>query len=423
MFILGLIYAALLLADKCAGPDSDPPFLAAVPVGLMTASLISLKATFIPFSLLFGGLIFLAFLVLAGNRKQMAFVGGIAIGTASLVLVPWVLISHNNYGRIFVDALGNGAQRGIEGRGSLGNLEWFSELFFSQGILKYGGTILDYNFTIFTLMAAVLISLYLLFRNRERLNRMYIAVGLCAFVATIAVYLVNGHITRYLDDTVRYTAPVIVAVIPASVLILARGFWRFSNVTAGRFAPALPITTVLVALQIMVAGMFADVFLSRIIIAKNYGMALPYLFKPFIGFNRFALNDDVRPLIRKIQSKTIEGSKILVWVSLPFQFDFKRNQILNIEAAELVVDRIEGERNPEKLRKVLKAIGVRYVLWQSTGMGMERESSLREDSQIPILRKESISKLELRGLLRSLENSSKIILRTAEWTLYDIAKK
>lgn len=429
LFILATTYAALLLADAFDAADFKAPTGAAAPVGLFVASLISLKGTFIPFALLLSAMLALGFMLAGGSRRRVAAAGGLAALTAAAVLVPWSAISVNNYANIIALGLDRIGRTASGGGGAVSDWGRLADLFLSRQELFYGGWFPAYNFAVLLVAVAALISGYLLWRNRERNVQRYLVVGLCLSAAAVLAYLFNAYLfavnSGRIDITVRYFTPILIAVAPASVLVLGQPFWRFRPAPAGAVAPASPGALAMLGALVLVAGMFADVFVDRAAQLARYRTDLSFPLaktKRYLDYNRVALTTGTRNEFLGIQSKADKGATILVWVSVPFLLDYARNTILTVESPGLVVGNTDKPfgGDAELFRKFLKGQGIRYVMWQFKGFGMRSERSLRRRLRSPAHRQEAKMYLNLRNLLSSLERKSAGVYKDDQLVLFDI---
>ncbi len=429
LFILGLIYSTFLLADTLDARDMRFPVLSGIATGLFVASLISLKATFIPFTLLYSAMLLFGLMLMERNRKRVAAIGGVSAGTACVVLVPWIVISFNTYGKASVGVFEQLMRKSAQSGDAVVNWGRLTDFFFSRAELFFGASLLDYNFTIVTILAAGLISIYLLPRNSGRPGSRHLVVGLCAFTAATVTYLINAYLFSLdladVEELVRYFAPVIIAVVPASTLVVGRLFWVSPSTPPGGVGPTWRLAIMFVACQGMVLGLFMESLLDRAARARDYRTSLSFPLaqsEDYLAYNRFALSDEPRDRFLKIQSVTDQGETILAWVSMPFHLDFDRNSILTMEWPGLVVGEAEKpfDGDPEEFRKFLKRFGIRYVMWQFKGYGMRSERPLRGPLQPRARRQEARMYLNLMDVMRSLAGKSKVVYKDNRFVLLDI---
>ncbi|MEE8302154.1 MAG: hypothetical protein V3S24_06940 [Candidatus Tectomicrobia bacterium] len=431
LFILALIYGAMLFADALGAPDTRTLSHASIPLGLLLASLISFKATFIPFALALGAMLALGFLLMSENRLRTAAAGGAALAAMAAILVPWSAISVNNYANIIAlgfDRIGHKAEAGAQSVADWGRL---GDLFLSRQETVFGGWLPGYNLAVLTVAVAALFSVYLIWCNREATVRRNMVIGLCLFAATVVAYLFNAYLftvkSGRIDMTVRHFAPILIAAAPVTVLVLGRLFWRFHPTQPGPVAPAsIGALTFLVAL-VLVGGVFVDAFFTRTAQIKNHRNALSFSVaksKLYKGYNRLALSQNMRDQIAQIQSRTSRNETILAWIGAPFQLDFQRNRIMTLGSPRLIVRGVDQPfgGNVEAFRKLLDQAGVRYVFWEKKGYGIRGERWLRRRLNSPARKAIAKKYLDVIALFASLESKSKILYKNPGVVLFDIAQ-
>ena len=268
LLILATAYAALLFAEVVEAGEFRTLAGAAVPVGLFLACLISLKSTFIGFTLILGAMLAVGFLWDRAHRRQIITAYGAALIAAAVVLVPWSVISENN----LVGTIGRvlGRIRGTSMGGGGGDLtDWgrLGDLFLSRQDLFYGGWLPGYNAAILSVLAAALVSGALLWHNREQNIRRHLVVLICFTLAAVLAYLLNVYLFAVkvgrIDITIRYFTPILIATLPLAVLALGQAFWRFRPLPPGAMAPNSVGAVALLALFVLVAGLFAQPFTDR----------------------------------------------------------------------------------------------------------------------------------------------------------------
>lgn len=430
LFILATAYSALLFADMRDANGQTLP-RATIPIGLFLASLISLKATFIPFALTLGALLVLGFLLVEGNRRRIAATGAGGLLAAAAVLVPWSVISTNNYTKLIASSLERIGRQASSAGDDVFDWGRLGELFFSKQNLFYGGWLPGYNFVVLTVVAAALISCYLLGRNSERHVRRYLVVGFSLFAATVIAYLFNAYVWTVkfgsVGTTVRYSTPIFIAVVPATVLVLGRLFWRTQPVPPGAVVPVSSGALAFVAALVLVVGLFADTFFTRAAQVAGYRTDLSFRVaktKHYLIYNRLVLTAQARNEIRGLQSLTEKGATILVWIAAPFLIDYVRNRILNVESAGLMID--IGDKgfggDAKKFHQFLKSHGIRYVLWQFKGSGIKSNRKFKQLLRNPGWRTEAEAILAARGLIQSLKTGSKVLYDGNQVVLFDIGE-
>ena len=431
LFILALIYGAMLFAETLDAPDTRILSRASIPLGLFLAALISLKATFIPFALALGAMLGLGFLLMSENRLRTAAAGGAALAAMAAILVPWSVISANNYFNILargLDKIGPKTDAGAQTVADWGRL---GDLFFSKSNLFYGGTLPAYNLAVLILAVAALIAVYLIWRNREAPVRQYLVIGLCLCVAAVVAYLFNAYLFTgklgRIDVAVRYFTPILIATAPVTVVVLGRLFWRFHPAQPGQVAPASCGALAFLVALVLVEGMFADAFFTRTARIMNHHLDLSFpaaQSKTYKQYNRLVLSQNMREGIAKVQSRTSRNETILAWIGAPFQLDFQRNRIMTIGSPRLIVRGVDQpyDGNIDAFRKSLDQVGVRYVLWEKKSYGVRDEKSLVKRLDTPAYKTGAMKYLLAKALFSSLESKSKIIYQNQSVVLFDIGQ-
>jgi hypothetical protein len=424
--ILGLMYAGLLLADERDTPDIAVPLKAAIPFGLLTSSLIGLKVTFMPYAALYFAVFFLAFIFLTGDRRRAVGVGAASATTAVASLGPWMALSFNDYATILYRVVAKPMFTAKEEISDTALRPSGFENLFSTLRLYYGGNYYDYNFIVFSIAAVGLFCVVYLFLRRGGERNAELMVPLAACVAASVSYFVVAYmIVPAL--AIRYACPLLIGVLPASMLILGRVSLDPGTTPRQDAVRAPTLTTVLMVCQAIAIGLFADVVVKRVDLAQNSRTMLSFRFgKDYVDYTRNALGQTERERTRKAQFVTEEGETIVAWVAQPFHLDFARNEIFTMPNPDWAVRfrGIEFGISPEEFREHLAAFGIRYLMWEYESFGMRSDKSLREamQSSVPYERTRGRNTLSLKKMLVALAKASKIIYNDGRTVVADIRK-
>lgn len=380
--VLGLVLA-LRHAPSASGTLGRIPLRGLVPAGLLLALLTSLKLTFAPFAALFCIAWFaLAFRVTDGLRQWV--VAGLAPASFGVAfLLPWVIPVWPRY----VDAI---RAKAVGGTGSAGSSYLmvsgrFSEIWAATP-LGWGGTIpLDYLVLAGIGMAAALAGLWVHLRKHPGQEAPGLAALVACGLATGGAYGLNwlifdpAHALRYACALLLTVPPVAAATVGHLTRTVGethpggRQGQRRSAVLTG-IAAAVLFTTV--------AGLFGPLALWRMRIAFSMRTAVSFgIDANYIAYNRQAFSADTRDAVRALQEKTASGTALVSVMSLPFHLDYARNRVLVASQPSRLSHpwlAFPSDADPQGLRTFLRALGVRYVLWEVHGYGMRSEREIAQ---------------------------------------------
>lgn len=419
--ILGLLLACCALTDSGGSGGSRLSVYRAVPVGLLLATLIALKSTFI----FFAGFYFLAFFAFHAwfycRSRQAIRVSLVSAGVAAVALLPWVALYSLNYAAVFLGDLPEGAPAG-DGWPTFGYVTFL----FAFGELGWGGDISYYNYIIVLLVLISLFSAYLLHKGGGSNGNRFLVITLSSSVAAIGSYLGSGY---FFDppNAVRFACPVFLAVLPAAVVALGR---ELGLPVAGLFVQrdqwsVRPVSAIFVALHVVLVVMFWDVFADRVVRAEKRKTLLSWdVTETHVQYTQVAFDRQSKESALKVQALTDPNDTILAWIAVPFHLNFVRNRILAVSEAGLTapwlgVTQISSEH---ELRDFLRRYGVRYVMWEYGGTGLKQVELLEQYRLSPSVmhRKIGESNLHFGKMLVELANNSEIIYRTDRIVMFDI---
>lgn len=236
----------------------------------------------------------------------------------------------------------------------------------------------------------------------------------------MGTFLFNAH-TFEVETAVRYTAPVLIAGLPATMLLL-------SGTAEAPPAQRIALRTGSGAALLIVVVLFSGPLMQRVEVAVTARTLLSYPVSAFDGnYIARALGSPARRWVREAQMSTEEGATILAWTSVPFQLDFRRNRILSVREHGLVNPwlRLPIGEEPRALRQYLRAHGVRYVFLQYAGPGMSTDRMLEGEAASPDWLRRHIGEagLRFRKSLLALAAESRPIWSAPQAILYEVPER
>ena len=391
-------------------------------LGLFFSALVVLKTTFA----IFAALYFIGFIgglfVIVQHKRRALLVCGMSALAALVTLLPWLALNWRNYSAAikiaFQPSITTNAGNFSLPEGNVGAL-------LSAYDLLYGGSLFFYGAIVLVLVLLGTFSFFSFFRiaKNDVLQRGLSLVSTAACGATIANYVLNGFLFPP-DDAVRYVCPVLIAVLPFSLLIASR-----QGVAAASTPTLLSLTTGLKLVVLVGAGLviflFWDSFIVRVKRAyyQHTTVAFPINYGDIL-YNRNVFSSKSKKLIRDIQYLTEANKPILAWLSMPMHLDFSRNKILSVTEAALVNPWLEMPLNGDAMdmAQYLKRQGIRYVMWQYQGAGMRDENAYRERllSPVPLYRKWAARNLYFREMMALLMGGGTILYQQDGIVLFDL---
>jgi hypothetical protein len=135
------------------------------------------------------------------------------------------------------------------------------------------------------------------------------------------------------------------------------------------------IGTLLLVLQVVIAGTYWETFINRVKQVYHHKTILTFPLarnKLYFVYNQAAFSDATQKRISSFQNRIPAGESILAFVSMPFLFDFKRNNVYvtpyGFRDTWLDIPLYEGK---ERLTEYFRQFGIRYIIWQYQGFGMK----------------------------------------------------
>ena len=236
------------------------------------------------------------------------------------------------------------------------------------------------------------------------------------------------------ETTLRFSCIVFIGILPYAALILGSHLGVFHPDIQGNKphtkAIQLGMTSVLILLLIILIGLFWDTLRDRVHLAYYNRTNISFLLKrdssPFYQYNKYALSNEARDLMRSIQSKTENEQAIFTWIEMPYHLDFTRNRIYIFDDGGFLNPRlwlnISFTNNPEDIRKYLNNMGIRYIMWEYNSRAMLSDEVMKSFliGPVPLYRKGAEYYLYFRKMMFALAEKSNIIYNSNGIILIDL---
>jgi hypothetical protein len=382
LMLLALTYASVDMTKLAGASSSRDMFRAAVPCGLFYAAVLALKSTFVFFVPVFWCVLLLWSLLYFKEKKKILYVNLACALFATLFLIPWISLYWESYLEKIHYIL-NGISYARDTTTSVeknGNV--LSDLF-SNAELNYGNTFRDYLSIIGMLLLTSLATGWLIRKNKET-HKYHLLIPLLTL-------LLSSFISYWLQFyfgparlVVRYSCPILIAAAPAAFLV-AGFLWtrgktnQQDNKAAGKIALSLGV--VLLVSQLGIIGFFSGTFVERIQTAFSHRTFFYFSLAKntrYKKYNDYVLSRPAKEKMRHIQETVPAGQAIFTWTAMPLHFDFTRNPILSTNESGLahnllVMPLSEGVKS---MRQFFNRFGVRYIIFEYRGEGMQAHKKL-----------------------------------------------
>jgi hypothetical protein len=433
VMILGMIFSSSLLADPGRGSGIKSMIARALPFALFVSALISLKMSFVFFVVIYSSIYFLILLYYFKDKKNSAVTVAFIIVLILFFLLSWITVYWENYLYVLQHGFPANPLETSESNWFLFQRIMISS-FLSSDNLLYGGSYFNYTLIMIMLLMASILSIYCSKRNENIAFRPYSISIFASGVAGVASYLLNTYILPDPETTLRYSCSVLIGTVPYAALILGGHLGLFhSDVRGNKPHPKaiqIGITAVLIVLNIILIRLFWDNLRDRVHSAYYNRTNIRFLLKkdgnPYYQYNKYALSNEARDLMRNIQSKTEKGQAIFTSIEMPYHLDFTRNRIYTFDDFGLLNPRlwinISFTNNPEDIRKYLKNMGIRYIMWEYYSIALYSDETVKISlmSTVPFYRKGAFYYLYIRKMMFALAKKSKIIYNSQGMILIDL---
>jgi hypothetical protein len=416
LYSISALIMALVLTE--AGPQNDlkgwEQCRPIVTVALIYAALIALKPSAAPFAGLFV-ILSLMFNWLRGGSVLSTVLRGFVLSIATIAfLSPWILLHlpHYRHAGNLATVLAHGATAAAP-RPTYGYI-MSARNPFAFATLPYGDSFLHYTIVMTGIAALGVGSARFALAPLADDGRGPICALAAACLAAAGAYaFFVSSLSRGVGDpetSLRLFCPTVIGVAPIAILLGWR-FWPIgSEVGRPRFVHLVLMSFALVSLLI-----FSRSFVSRMAQAAEYGSILAFrplaTSKLYLDYNRAALDSETLAKVRRIQSMVPAKEPLLVWNRVPFDLDYRRNGIIDVDIAGLVNS--WAELPP-----------VRYVLWDYRGSGMKTSADCQALAQGPDepLRQGGALCVSFRNLLDASAKQSEVLYNDGETVLFHLAE-
>ena len=261
-----------------------------------------------------------------------------------------------------------------------------------------------YNLLAFTVFAAGGWAVLRMARNDSGKSwSQGLPIAALAFPATV-LYLTLPMVID-VATAIRYVAPVLVGIAPPC---LAMGLVSLRGVRIRSF----PGSGIPLVLALVLFWLFLPVTGKHLIRMSTLHTTVSFPpTEQFAKTSKEYLSSAHCAAWRDIQEKTVAGEGILVRISTPYCADFKRNHIFLASDPGLVNPAIPlGPRNKAgDLAQWLTGMGVRYVLWESSGRAIKTNQAHNQSFQkyywLPLYRRLSVANITFHQWLSELAAS------------------
>ena len=311
------LYALLAAPEEIAESSAGKRALAA---GLIAAAMIVLKPTFVLIAAIMLGAGTVSIAVSAKSFGAAIRWSALATGGVLIGLLPWVAV--------YAPYLSELSSVALEGA-TAPPPDTQAVNLFSNAPLPWGASGLAYMLAM--IFPAVAGALGLLrwrdLGSAERAGAVTLLVaGLGALAGFVFVIAVLGARFAENDTALRYMTPVVIAVVPASIVLGARFF------LAGLAKPLVfARTSAYAALSIAALALFVPQSVQRAAQASEYHnlLALRYfsLIPEYPAIYAQLTGPSQAAFVRGLQDAAPPGAAILALVNTPFLFDYRRNPI------------------------------------------------------------------------------------------------
>jgi hypothetical protein len=325
----------------------------AFPVGASLAALVALKTTNIPFAISYLAVLFGGLLLQGANAVAAMSILAI-LGSGAVAFLPWFL---TQFDKMLVLLRTRSVALPVD---SALTIPWsFAEAFRSEPT-TYGSTRADY---IFALIAVQLMVIAAALRLWRRIGDGQALLWLATGIGCLATYL---GLAGFHNNTasLRYAAPFVLTIAALGAYpAVASAVWGVAK--QARLGLMLGIVTA----QFACISFFAKSTYDRglRIVTQHTPICYPTT-EGHRHWQAFALSEQGRAVLRNAQAQTNVGTTIFAWVDLPFQFDFGRNRILQLNNSFFLAPWRFDTSSFESVREEFKRRRIDYILIEYRGM-------------------------------------------------------
>ena len=345
----------------------------ALALGLLMSWLATLKITLAAFAASFVVCLFALVWWKARPRREIWKAGVVVLLTTVVTTLPWALVPLPHLIKAG-HAAGEAVSASAPAR-EFPSLAAHEVPALIQSLpLFYGNNPLTY--AVIAAMALALGLAGLAWCSAGRLNHR--SAGMMAVsaagMAMLMAFLLHGHLFP-ISTAIRYSCPVLIG----GFFFILPAFLRF------RSAAATPLRrnlgggmTLIVACLIVV---FSGSFLRRLDTVLSHRTLLSFpINQAYASYCQQMQAGSEAAYHQRLQAAVPAGATMLVWTVAPFHFDFTRNSMLTVSEPGLVNPalRFPAGLPPVDLERYLRHLGIRYVLIETTGHGVKKQSELEK---------------------------------------------
>ncbi|MGB5424423.1 MAG: hypothetical protein WBN03_19825, partial [Desulfobacterales bacterium] len=406
---------------------------ASVLVGLIYAALTALKSIYLLFAIAHFLLTGLSILI-ADRSLKTTLTWAAKTGCFFLVFIsPWLLIYAENW-NVLLSTPGQ-LPPVFSGGGQPPQLPLDLGLFSTQPLFYgYGTSALHYTATVLMIGIYGTYLLILGLRNlKNRPQQHLLAATGCLAPTLLYIFSLVFISPRLLgpDHGLRYMCPVVIASLPAAVIMTAAVLNDPPIVRFQGHQLAAGPSMVLLVLSLAVLAAFSGSFVNRTRQSLAFGTQLPSIqptnaFK-CLPYNKYALGSSAAAVIGRAQLAVPEGAAMAAWTPLAMHLDYRRNPIVDIDPAGLANPWVgyPFTGKPQEGVKYLIREGIHYVLWHYKSYPVRSEDQLVLWTKSPYPRSRKIGWRTHRFVLhlRKLIECSEVLYddgSIAVMRLYDI---
>ena len=390
---------------------------ASVLVSLIYAALTALKSIYFLFASAHFLLTVFSILIADRSLKTTLTWTAKTVFFSILFISPWLLIYTENWNVLL-------STRGqlpliFSGDGQLPLLSTDYGLFSTQPLFYgYGASALHYTATVLLTGICGTYLFILGLRNLENRPQLYMVAAAGCLAPTFLYFFSLVFMSPRLlgpDHGLRYMCPVVIASLPAAVIMTAA---VFKDPPFARFQghpPAAGPSVVLLVLSLAVLAAFSGSFVNRTRQGLAFGTQLPFI-QPVYAlkrqlYNKYAFGPSAAAVIERAQLAVPKRSAMVAWTPLAMHLDYRRNPIVDVDPAGLASPWVgyPFSGNPQEGAKYLIAEGIHYVLWDYRSYPVRSEDQLVLWTKSPYPRSRKIGwrthrfVLHLRKLLETSE--------------------
>jgi len=240
----------------------------------------------------------------------------------------------------------------------------------------------------------------------------------------VTLMTLGRYLTGY-ETALRYIGPILIALVPAAIILAGEERPGTPRQGRGQNTGSMAALMTISLPTFLLLGAFFGPLVNRIEQAVRDGsiLSFPAARAPiYSSFSRFAMSDEAKGAVSALQRLVPEGETLVAWISLPLHLDYRRNRIFNVEPAGLgsPAQDFPFDGGAEASEEYFRRLGVRYVLWQHSGLGIRSVERLLIESSWPsaYVRRDGRNALAFNRMLLDLSQRSKILHEDKTYLLF-----